>query len=109
MAQWYVANLGMRIVRSSDKSPYVTFLAPTGGGTMLELYGNPVGEFLDYGRLHFLTFHIAFNSDDMAHDHARLLAAGATADGDITTTSTGDQLAILRDPWGNAIQLVQRA
>ena len=109
VAKWYVENLGMRIARSSDEAPYITFLAPAGGGSMIELYANPVGEFLDYGGLHALTFHIAFTTDDMADDHARLLAAGATADGEITVSPKGDQLAIVRDPWGNAIQLVKRA
>ena len=109
MARWYVENLAMRVVRSSDESPYITFLEPADGGTMIELYTNPAGEFLDYGRLHALTFHIAFTTDDIVHDRARLIDAGASADGDITTTAKGDQLAILRDPWGTAVQLVMRA
>jgi hypothetical protein len=99
----------MTIVRASDEPPYITFLAPADGGSMIELYANPRGEFLDYGRFHSLTFHIAFTAADIENDRQRLLLAGATADGDITTTAKGDQLAIVRDPWGNAIQLVQRA
>jgi catechol 2,3-dioxygenase-like lactoylglutathione lyase family enzyme len=109
MAQWYVANLGMTIVRGDNEPPYITFLAPAGGGSMIELYANPQGEFLDYGRFHALTFHIAFAVADLNQARYRLLQAGASADGDITTTAKGDQLAIVRDPWGNAIQLVQRA
>ena len=109
MAQWYVVNLDMTIVRTSPEPPYITFLAPAGGGSMIELYANPQGEFLDYGRFHALTFHIAFAVDDLARERDRLLQAGATADSDIITTARGDQLAIVRDPWGHAIQLVQRA
>ena len=108
MAQWYVTNLGMSIVRGDSEPPYITFLAPAGGGSMIELYANPRGEFLDYGRFHPLTFHIAFAVADITQDRQRLLQAGASADGDISTTAKGDQLAMVRDPWGNAIQLVQR-
>ena len=33
---------------------------------------------------------------------------GATAEGDITTADNGDTLAMHRDPWGLAVQLVTR-
>jgi catechol 2,3-dioxygenase-like lactoylglutathione lyase family enzyme len=108
MAQWYVANLGMSVVRGDNEPPYVTFLAAAGGGSMIELYANPQGEFLDYGRFQALTFHIAFAVADITQERDRLLQAGATADGEISTTARGDKLAMLRDPWGHAIQLVQR-
>jgi hypothetical protein len=36
------------------------------------------------------------------------LAAGATAEGEVTTTDAGDHLAMLRDPWGFPVQLVYR-
>ena len=35
-------------------------------------------------------------------------SADATADSDIMINPSGYQLAILRDPWGTALQLVQR-
>ena len=38
----------------------------------------------------------------------RLIAAGATAEGDVATTPAGDKLAFLRDPWNVVVQLVQR-
>lgn len=109
MAQWYVANLDMRIVRSGEEPPYITFLAAADGGAMIELYANPEGEFLAYGGLHALAFHIALAVPDVGAVRERLLGAGATADGEIRTTVKGDQLAIVRDPWGLAIQLVKRA
>jgi hypothetical protein len=52
---------------------------------------------------------VAFAVADIDGERQRLLQVGATADGDISTTAKGDQLAIVRDPWGNAVQLVQRA
>jgi uncharacterized glyoxalase superfamily protein PhnB len=53
--------------------------------------------------------HLAFISEDMQADRNRLLAAGATAVGDIAVTPAGDHLAMVRDPWGFCIQLAQRA
>lgn len=40
---------------------------------------------------------------------ARLIAAGATPAGEIVVTPAGDELAMLRDPWGIPLQLVRRA
>ena len=108
MTQWYVENLGMRIARSVDEPPYTTFLTPTGGGSMIELYANPAGEMVEYGSMHALAFHMAFATTNMKHERSRLIAAGASADNDIMVNPSGYQLAILRDPWGTAIQLVQR-
>ena len=63
----------------------------------------------DYARQDPLMLHVAFVSDDVAADRDRLIAAGATTVGEIAHTPAGDTLAMLRDPWGPAIQLCQRA
>ena len=107
MAQWYVTNLNMSFVRRSDEPPYVHMLASADGGSMIELYANPAGEFLDYSRMHALTFHIAIATDDLVSDRDRLVVAGATVDSDIMINPSGYQMVIIRDPWGNALQLVQ--
>ncbi len=110
MAKWYVANLGMSIVRSSDKSTQTHFLADSAGGTMLEVYCNRSAPVPDYSSMDPLVLHICFTpEDDIATVRDRLLAAGASAVGDLTTTSSGDRLAMLRDPWGVPIQLAKRA
>ena len=44
----------------------------------------------------------------MDAERQRLVAAGASLDGDIDERANGDRLAFLRDPWGYTIQLVQR-
>ena len=46
--------------------------------------------------------------DDVAAARRTLLAAGATPVGEITVTPDGDELAMLRDPWGFAVQLARR-
>jgi catechol 2,3-dioxygenase-like lactoylglutathione lyase family enzyme len=108
MAQWYVQHMGLKIVRADDTPPYITFMVDEEGGCMIELYANAEAAYLEYGRLHCATIHIAFTVTDMQQQHDQLIIAGATADGEIRTTPKGDQLAFVRDPWGQTIQLVKR-
>ncbi len=106
--QWYVENLDLVVVRAMHEPPYTTFLADRGHNMMFEFYQQPVG-MGDYANMHPVAFHIAFAVDDIEARRARLIAAGATADGEITTTPAGDKLSFLRDPWGMTLQLVMRA
>ena len=108
LADWYVEHLGMTIIRSYPDPPYIRFLADSSGKTVLEVYSNPLGEYVEYGKYHPVTFHIAFTVDDMEAERQRLVEAGGTLDGDIDNTPVGDKLAFVRDPWGYVIQLVQR-
>ena len=108
LAAWYVANCDMKIVRSFDEPPYIHFLSDSAGKSLIEVYSNPLGEIIDYSQRHAVTFHLAFAVDDMEAERQRLVAAGAELDGDIDHRANGDKLAFLRDPWGCAIQLVQR-
>ena len=108
LAAWYVANLDMTIVRSFDEPPFIHFLADSAGKSLIEVYSNPIGDFIDYGKCHPVTFHLAFAVDDMEAARQRLVAAGGTLDGDIDTTPGGDKLAFVRDPWGYVVQLVKR-
>ncbi|MFN4261737.1 MAG: VOC family protein [Gemmataceae bacterium] len=108
LADWYVRHLGLRVVRQADAPVVARFLADASGKTVLEIYRQdaPVP---DYARMDPLTLHIAFTAPDIHQTRAQLLAAGATAVGDVTTAPNSDELAMLRDPWGMAIQLVKRA
>jgi len=108
VAAWYVENLDMRIARAFDEPPYIHFLVDSAGKSLIEIYSNPLGEVIDYHHHHAVTFHLAFAVDDMDTARERLVVAGATLDGDIDNRANGDRLAFLRDPWGTAIQLVQR-
>ena len=51
---------------------------------------------------------LAFWADDVPGTRARPLAAGATSVGEVVTTGEGDEVAMLRDPWGLPVQLVRR-
>ena len=108
VADWYVENLDMRVVRGLKEAPYTHFLADSEGRGMIEIYHNPAASLPDYPTMHPLTLHIAFAVADMDTTRGRLLASGASAEGDVTHLANGDQLAMLRDPWGVAIQLVRR-
>jgi glyoxylase I family protein len=108
-ARWYTQHLGMRVKRAQAEPPFGQFLADDGDTVMLEFYRNPAVGVPDYRRMDPQLLHIAFQTPDVTATRARLLEAGATAEGEVQTNPAGDQLAMLRDPWGLAIQLVCRA
>jgi catechol 2,3-dioxygenase-like lactoylglutathione lyase family enzyme len=108
MGQWYVDHLGFKIVRSRDEAPYTRFLADDAGRVAVELYTNPAGAIPAYAAQHPLVFHLAVVSQDVAADRARLEKAGATLFVE-EVTPDGSRLTMLRDPWGVALQLCQRA
>lgn len=108
-AQWYVDNLGMKVLREAPAPANTRFLGDAGGNMMLEIYHNPPGAVPNYAAMDPLLLHVAFMVDDVDAIRSKLIAAGATAVGQVTTTAAGDKLAMLRDPWGLAIQFVHRA
>ena len=108
VARWYSDHLGMRVVRSGGAPCHTHFLADSAGSTVLEIQTGVLPA-PDYAALDPNLLHVALAADDVAATRRRLLAAGATAVGEPTTTSGGDELAMLRDPWGLAIQLVRRS
>jgi glyoxylase I family protein len=108
VAQWYIENLGMTLKRAYPQRPYGQFLSDDGDAVMLEFYNNPKASVPDYTTIDPLVLHVAFRVKDIAAERAKLLAAGATAVGDITAADNGDKLAMHRDPWGLAVQLVTR-
>jgi glyoxylase I family protein len=109
MAKWYAEHLDMEIVRSQAESPHMHFIADKARQSMLELYHNPAAAVPDYAAIPPINLHFAFAVDDMEGARDRLVAAGATAEGEIATTPAGDQLLFLRDPWQVTIQLVKRS
>lgn len=107
-AEWYVRHLGMSIVRAIDEAPFTRFLADESGRVVVEMYGHNKALVPAYASMDPLVFHIAFSTGDVPGTRERLLAAGATSAGPITTNPKGDEMTFLRDPWGIAIQLVNR-
>src|SRR5690348_1226716 len=109
MADWYVKHLGFSVARAGGAPSQTRFLLEGAESVMLELYHNPGAPVPDYHKQDPLLLHLAFVSKDPAADRARLVGAGATTVEEVTTTPAGDQLVMLRDPWGVAVQLVKRA
>ena len=101
--EWWVRHLGMRPSAACD-----AFITDDSGTFTLEVYrtGNTPSA-PDYRALDPMTFHIAFLSDDLDADVARLEAAGAERVE--VVHKPGFDMAILRDPQGVAVQLIKRA
>src|SRR5437016_4222263 len=109
VAAWYVKHFGWQIRRSEDRPPFTHFLADSSGKVMVEIYNNSQAAVPDYAAMHPLVMHLALVcGPDLEQVRDRLLAAGATDCGGVITTPMGDRLAMLRDPWGLAIQLCHR-
>jgi glyoxylase I family protein len=109
MADWYVAHLGCSVARSGGAPAHARFLLDGSGSVMAELYRNPLASVPDYAAMDPLLLHVAFLSDNPAADRDRLVRAGARVADDLMTNPAGDQVLMLRDPWGLALQLVKRA
>lgn len=102
---WYCKNLGMKVVRQGEPPSTVRFLADD-NGVKFEIYHNdaPV---LDFADLHPQTLHLAFKVEDIDEVYNRLVAAGATPVS-LNKRPDGTAMAMLRDPWGIALQLAKR-
>jgi glyoxylase I family protein len=108
-AAWYCQHLAMTVRRKQGPPANAQFLADANGKVMLEFYQHPTVPIPDYRTIDPQVLHIAFAVNDVATARAKLLAAGASAEGEIFGNDDGDQLAMLRDPWGVPLQLVKRA
>jgi glyoxylase I family protein len=107
MADWYVKHLGCTIARAGGEPSHGRFLSV--GGVLLEIYRNPKAPVPNYKAIDPLLLHLAFASQNLKADRDRLVQAGARLADDISTTPTGDELMMLRDPWDIALQFVKRA
>jgi len=109
MADWYIKHLGFKCKRSADKPVPVRFIADTGGKVMLEVYNNPDARMPDYESMDPLLLHVAFTCEDPGPTADRLVRAGARLVSGPEKKPNGDELVMLRDPWGLPIQLCRRA
>ena len=104
---WYVANVGLKVVSEQTEAPFMTFLEDSTGRVILELYHRPEEEITDFETKHPLTFHMAFVSQNAEKDKIRLMDKGASFVEEIKKVD-GSYLVMLRDPWGMPLQICHR-
>jgi catechol 2,3-dioxygenase-like lactoylglutathione lyase family enzyme len=107
MAEWYVNNLEMKIVRALDKSPFTRFLSDKTGRVVLEIYSNNNARIPDRNKAHPLEFHFAFMADDVVKIKEALVRAGAKVEEELHMED-GSHLIMLRDPFGVPVQICKR-
>jgi len=108
-AEWYVEHLGMKILRKGGPPAHARFLADGTGRLLLEIYNNPKLEVPDYPKMDPLLLHLAFSVKDVEWERDRLVQAGAAVVDPFSRTDIGDEMAMLRDPWGLPLQLMKRS
>jgi glyoxylase I family protein len=107
MAEWYVKNLGLTIVRKQEGGAHTHFLADDSGDVMIEIYCNPVDQVPDYPNMNPLIVHLAFVCETPDETRAALEAEGATFAEEVKMED-GSHLVMMRDPWGFALQFCKR-
>jgi catechol 2,3-dioxygenase-like lactoylglutathione lyase family enzyme len=109
MGKWYCEHFGFRVVRSSgDDSAGGVFLKDDASGVTVELCKVAGKAIYDYRALEPLQAHIAI---DCADPHAlaeKLAQAGASIIEQSPKTPGSNMVVMVRDPWGFAIQLINR-
>ncbi len=108
VADWYCAQLGMRVARAGDAPNHARFLVDAAGKAMFEIYTSETLTTPDYGSMHHSVLHLAFFSDDVEADCERLISAGASWVNKPEANDAGDTMAMMRDPWGLALQVLKR-
>ena len=107
MADWYVKHLGCTVARSGGAPNHARFIQA--GPVLIEIYQSTSAPTPDYHAMHPAQLHLAFVSENLKADRDRLVGAGAKIVDDYFTNPAGDELLMLRDPWGIGLQLVKRA
>ena len=108
VANWYVENLGMMVVRQAGQPSFTNFIADDGTHMMIELSTNTTAPVLDLSKFNTASLHFAFVVEDVRSLRTGLIEAGATLAEEIRETNAGDQVLVLRDPWGFPIQFIKR-
>lgn len=105
-ARWYVDTLELEIIPSSN--PDVVCVADKDHYFYLEFSSIP-GIRTTYSDIHLDAFHIAFEGGKNIEEIGeRMLANGATQEGEIFRNLIGDYVLNSRDPNGLSVQLIRR-
>jgi glyoxylase I family protein len=107
-SKWLSENLGMVVVREGKAPGYGMFIADSARNMMMELYHNEKDPALKFSDVDYMSTHLAFAVTDVPAVKAQLLAAGAHVAEEMKQLPNGDTVLMLRDPWGEPIQIVKR-
>ena len=109
MARWYHEALGFEVLNSfKTENGHVAFIKCSQTGLIFELITDKTLVPIEEALSHPLQLHIAFKSSGIETDKNRLLELGAEFVTDCATADPDATVLIVKDPWGNFIQLAQR-
>jgi catechol 2,3-dioxygenase-like lactoylglutathione lyase family enzyme len=109
MARWYNEALGFIVLNSFDtQNGHVAFIKCSQSGLIFELITDKTLAPIEDALTHPLQLHIAFKSSDIEADKNRLRGLGAEFVTDCATSDPDATVLIVKDPWGNFIQLARR-
>lgn len=109
MARWYQEALGFNVLNSFEtENGHVAFIQCSQTGLIFELISDRTLACVENALSHPLQLHIAFKSSNIEADKNRLLELGAEFMTDCATADPDATVLIVKDPWGNYIQLAQR-
>lgn len=109
MARWYAEALGFVILKSTDtENGHVAFIRCRETGLIFELITDRTLAPIEGILTHPLQLHLAFKSETIDADRDRLVAMGAVFVTDCPTPDPEARVLIVKDPWGNFIQLARR-
>jgi catechol 2,3-dioxygenase-like lactoylglutathione lyase family enzyme len=104
VADWYVKYLGLQVVSKSKK---MIFVADPDRHFMFEFYRKAEAKG-HYSDTNHAASHVAFAVNDAPAVAGRMLAGGAKILKAFTNPA-GDKVINMVDPWGNHLQIIQRA
>jgi glyoxylase I family protein len=108
VAEWWVAHLGFKLIRRFGTDEDGAAFIASEDGTVIEFARLEEVPSLDPHRLEFIQLHFALECRDAMDEAQRLEKEGATLIGESPRNAYRNEKVIIRDPWGNCIQLINR-
>ncbi len=108
VAEWWVANLGFKFLRKLGTDEGGVAFISDQQGTVIELGKLEEIPCLDLSKLASIPLHFALDCNETVQEAQRLVKAGATFIGQSPRNTYENEKLIVRDPWGNTIQLINR-
>jgi len=107
-AKWYTDNLGMKIVRVDGNPINIVFVADSITHMMVEFFRATNYPLFEPTKINPMSLHLAFSTPNIVETQKKLVDGGATIIDSLRKTVSGDQVLMLRDPWGLPLQFAER-